>query len=301
MLALALSTPAVASAGEAPDLGLLRAQYRSIQTVHARYSVKIWVKAARSLDLPKSGPISTTGSFEFWSDGTRYRSSCHTDPRLGLMADVDYAFDGNRFSMFDPVHKVLSVQRENPVYVVSALPNPLLLPAYFLEPENDACIGCALTWAALRGDDVWKAARLKPVDDPKELELRRQAGTWDGIPFLYRAQFAKSREGTVPGRIERTTASGVLMALIELSDYGFAGEGQMPYRITVTDYDFENPPAGDPWLSKGPETGRFEFSLDAFEVNGPLDPAAFSIPEANAAVVWDSDAHAMTKAEKARP
>lgn len=85
-----------------------------------------------------------TGTFEYWAEGNRYRTSCHTDAQLELLGDVDMAYDGARFYYFDRQAGMLGHRVEDEEKTFAALPNPFFLPVDFFTNDRDECTFCRL-------------------------------------------------------------------------------------------------------------------------------------------------------------
>lgn len=88
-----LSAANTEAAGPSRDQEELHQKYSRVRSVHMVATTKISIYEASIRE--------GTGQFEYWAEGNRYRTSCHTDPQLELLSDTDIAYDGFRFSYFD--------------------------------------------------------------------------------------------------------------------------------------------------------------------------------------------------------
>jgi hypothetical protein len=110
------------------------------------------------------------GSFEYWAEGSKYRIKCQMDPQLGLMSDVDYAFDGENFQFLLHDADTLSIKAGDSRELPSAVPNPFFLPVSYLDPDDDDCRTCAL--------------KLRDVKENPRVYRSRSKG---GVPVTLRA------------------------------------------------------------------------------------------------------------------
>ena len=67
----------------------LRSQYLSIKTVHLR--------AVAFVELEREGSVAGWASLEYWGDGERFRLNGRSEPQLGLVGDMEFAYDEEAF------------------------------------------------------------------------------------------------------------------------------------------------------------------------------------------------------------
>src|SRR6266567_8813613 len=165
-----LSLPWTASArapkseGSNPLESLIR--YSKLRSIHFIAHAAIWV-------VPHDDQVRGTGEFEFWAAADRYRVRCVTSRQLGLASDLEIAFDGDRWQMFEHEHGLLALKKGDNPMMVLALPNPLFLPLDFLSLQTDTCPICAVRLTDLQDPSFWsrrtQTARLinSPPSDAK--------------------------------------------------------------------------------------------------------------------------------------
>ncbi len=117
----------------AGDLDDGRALYESVASVHMKADLKI-----------RRAGVFGTGSYEYWADGDRYRMKCSSDPALGLMGDVQYAYDGLSSQQFYESGDMLVQRTGDITQLPTAIPNPFFLPIDHVNPDGDACPGCTI-------------------------------------------------------------------------------------------------------------------------------------------------------------
>src|SRR5215210_6145676 len=60
------------------DLDELHEKYARVRSVHMVATARISIHQGRGLE--------GAGRFEYWAEGNRYRTTCHTDPQLELLS-----------------------------------------------------------------------------------------------------------------------------------------------------------------------------------------------------------------------
>ena len=144
----------VAGAGEgwaehgSQELEAIRQFYLAIHSVHlkARADISRTIALSPTQTQTRVG----TGELEYWEVENLFRSDTRTSPELGLIDDMDAAYDGSvsqliRYfspepgSTHHPSQLFLSAGRH---HIPSPVPNPLFLPVDFVKITVDNCPAC---------------------------------------------------------------------------------------------------------------------------------------------------------------
>lgn len=236
-----LAPPVLPRAGGDERSAQLTTDYfAALASVHMEADVRI-----------AKGGVSGTGTFQFWADGDKYRINCSTpSKRLGLMSDLQIAFDGGRFQFYHADAEVLSLLDGDRPTVPTAVPNPFFLPADYLSRDSDSCPGC----------------QLKLRDFRERRPTRAAERVRGGVRLT-----ARVTEDT----IEWISDDAVVFTVIHF-DYPVGAN--FPHRILVRDQD-----------GAGAVLMEVEYSIRLLETNHPIDPALFTIPRETALYVAGED------------
>ena len=265
----------------ARDLEELHEKYARVRSVHMVATAKISIYENRILE--------GSGSFEYWAEGNRYRTSCHTDPKLELLGDVDMAYDGARFHYFDRQASMLGHRAEDEEKSFGALPNPFFLPVDFFTNDTDDCKFCRLRlkdfqvrtthWdnrkdkLSIRSNGKDQASQLDvtEVEMPGEVIDRKET--------KFRVQLTANPNGPAHAtKVERLRIDDKPLTSIVSSDFISTPAGDFPRRIQVQAFD-----------AQSTVVMQVDFYIDTLEVNQQIDNSVFKIKDEEAEVVWDSD------------
>lgn len=225
------------------------------------------------------GELSGAASLRYATDAGRYRLSCSTDPSLGLLGDIDAAWDGERFQLLLADSGVLSTSRFEPAEFPTALPNPFFLPLDFLRRTGPACTICNLRLDLVRQPPELEVATLRTAS-PGATGLVELVSTGDGT-IHFRVEHRAVADGlAVPVRIERLTDDPDARAVIELSDYERSGSAAiwLPRRIGLRGVD-----------ESGATVTRVEYLIHSLALDEPTDEGVFRIDPGPGVKIWDSD------------
>lgn len=231
---LAILLLPVVTAGE--DLPRGWALYDAVASVHMRAEVTISQKG-----------VVGKASYEYWAEGDKYRIKCASDPSLGLMSDVEYAFNGEYFQFLLRDADTLVIRPEDSKQLPTAIPNPFFLPVNYLDPDDDACPTCAL--------------KLRAVKESPKIYRARTKGA---LPIALR---------TSDSAIEWLRKDGSIFMSISFDnplDQGF------PRRIALEAFD-----------AQSQRMTQAEFLIRVLEINAAIAPDVFDIPTESASRVWD--------------
>lgn len=98
-------------------------------------------------------PWTTTGRYEYWQAGERFRISARVvEPDTPLAADMDVSWDGHTFylRLLRGDRDILSLGTELPDQLPVALPHPLMLSLESFSEYREDCAGCLWIPASLR-------------------------------------------------------------------------------------------------------------------------------------------------------
>ena len=271
----------------ARDLEELHQKYARVRSVHMVATAKISVF--------EDGVREGSGSFEFWADDDRYRTSCHTDPQLQLLTDMDMAYDGGRFYLLDRKLGMVSYRTQDEDKSFSALPNPFFLPVDFFSNDTDECVFCRLRlkdfkarstqWdkqkdrisIRSKGKDQTTHRDFTEVEIPGDLIGRKNS--------KFRLQLTAGANGnSQPTKIDRLQTDDRPLTSIVLSDYTSTVAGDFPRRIQVQAFD-----------EQSTVVMKVDYYVETLEVNQPIDESVFAIKNDEAGGVWDSDAKKFIK------
>lgn len=273
--------------GPARDLEELHQKYSRVRSVHMVATAKI--------SIYEGSIREGTGTFEYWAEGNRYRTSCRTDPSLELLSDIDMAYDGARFSYFERQAGMLSHRVQDEEKSLAALPNPFFLPVDFFTNDTDECKFCMLrlkdfhsrsTQWDKRKDKI--SIRSKGKDKNTQLEFTEVEMPGDVIDkkdSKFRLHLAANANGLAHAtKIERLQRDEKPLTSIVSSDFISTPAGDFPRRIQVQAFD-----------AQSTVVMQVDFYIETLEVNQPIDNSVFKIKDEEAEGVWDSDAKRFIK------
>lgn len=265
----------------------LRSRYARVHSIHFLASATMWREPVPGVQ--RSG----NALFEFWADTNRYRISCSSDPNLGLMGDVEIAFDGQNWQYLDRESQVLRLLQKDVPQAPTAIHNPLFLPLEFLNPDGDSCRGCTTRLQDLQDARLWsnrlRAVRRFPNRDgeaDRAAEFEVQGGDSESTPAKVLVRLAKIQGAVAPIAIKRLAADGKAISEIVPTEFRTVDKavGPLPSQLIVRAFA----PAGQTVMES-------EINLQNIEVNQPIAPNVFTIDWKEAEAVWDSDAGAFIK------
>lgn len=263
------------------DLDGLRQNYGRIRSVH--------LAATATISIYQEKKQEGTGSFEYWADGDRYRTSCHTDPQLELLADIDMAYDGGQFHYLDRHMGLLSHRTQDEAKSFAALPNPFFLPVDYLSNDSDDCVFCKLRLKDFKSmDPQWEQrkekvsvhANGKDPDTQLDFSEMELPGFMDGRKLskvLVRLNRKADGKNQVT-RIDRVQDDGKPLASVGLSDFSATSLGEFPRTIKIEVFD-----------DQGTVIMKVDYKIQTVEIDPVLDSRIFTISDDEANGVWDSD------------
>lgn len=265
----------------ARDLEELHEKYARVRSVHLVATAKI--------SIYQGSVLEGNGRFEYWAEGNRYRTACHTDPQLQLLSDADSAFDGTQFHYFDRQAKMLGHRTEDETRSFAALPNPFFLPVDFFTNDTDGCKFCQLrlkdfqsrtTQWDKRKDKI--AIRSSGKDQATQLDVtdvEMPGDVVDKQDTKFRVHLTANPNSLVQAtKIERLKFDDRPLTSIVSSDFTSTPAGEFPRRIQVQAFD-----------AQSTVVMQVDFYIETLEVNQPIDNNVFKIKDEDAEVVWDSD------------
>lgn len=258
--------------------------YDGIKSVYLHASVD--VKILSPLYEGHDAPIQGVGLVEHWEQGDRFRTVVWVDPKLGLMTNLEIAFDGEHYQMHFLDTRTLA--NEQPTFrmgellqVPTPIPNPFYLPVKYLAPSDDDCPGCQLTLGFVKSDQIWPKIPLARGMKSAIIDVVGGARAGEGYNFrIHRAPAAGFKTGadTMGGlkRIDRVGIDTLLRESIEFSQF----EDGFPRAIRFSGYE----PAKDSTEA----VVVVEYKIEELILNSSIDDSVFMIsPEAGTAV-WDN-------------
>lgn len=286
---LALSTAASAQPN-AESLRALQELYSSLHSVHLRAAVEV------SIRLPlydgHRTPVHGFGYYEHWEEAGKFRTRAWVDPRLGLVQNLEIAFDGTHYQVHMLDVSTLAV--EVPQFLMAelqavptAVPNPFYLLTAFLAPSDDACPGCQPTLKYLRSETTW-TEKLAPMGEPTAQRSRVYGGTRGNKAYSFRL-LSQASPSLVPGtparidRLDQLDEQGQLVESIRFSDFaavkGGLGTHGFPRRITLFGIDPSLPVDEHVVLI-------FDYTVEFIGLNGDLDSELFTLSRDEVSSYW---------------
>lgn len=289
----AYSIPTTQTTNYVERLEELRQKYAAIKSVH--------IVADAQIILYGQNFRVGAGSYEYWAEGDRYKIKCHSDKHLGLLPDVDLAYDGSRFYHLDRASGILSYQRHDISKTFGALPNPLFMPVNFLSIEDDDCPFCALRLGDLKSANTrWyeRASRLEAKAQAKDqitgqslTEVEMPGGTKAKRQFKIRMRMAGASEGE--GRatlIDQVGLDGKLLSSTTFDNFQPTAMGEFPRAMKLEVFD-----------EKSNILIQMVYSVKTLEIDQPLEKSVFAISFDEAETVWDSDDRKFAKENRPKP
>jgi hypothetical protein len=263
------------------DLEELHEKYARVRSVHMVATARISIYQGRGLE--------GAGRFEYWAEGNRYRSTCHTDPQLELLSDTDTAYNGVQFDYLDRQARMLSHRAQDEEKTFTALPNPFFLPVDFFTNDRDDCSFCRLRLKDFhsrttrwdnRKDQI--SIRSSGKDQGTQLdftEVEMPGEAVDRRDTKFRLYLTPNANGLAHAtKIERLQLDDRPLTSIVSSDFTSTPAGDFPRRIQVQAFDIQST-----------VVMQVDYYIETLEVNQPIDNSVFKIKDEEAEVVWDSD------------
>src|SRR6185295_3065943 len=194
------------------------------------------------------GPKEGSGALEYWADDNRYRTSCRTDPQLGLLSDIDMSYDGGKFYYLDHKGGMLSLRTQDEEKSFTALPNPFFLPVDFFSNDTDECALCKLKLKDFKARSThWDkqkdklSIRAKGKDQSTNLDftdVELPGDVIDKKKSKFRLRLVSNANGvSQPIKIDRLQPDDRPLTSILLSDYTSTAVGDFPRKIQVQAFD----------------------------------------------------------------
>lgn len=250
----------------------LRDLYKGPGSVHLRASVEVTVH--RPLGKDQVAPVQGSGFVEHWEQGDRFRTVVWIDPDLGLMGNIDIAYDGDDYQLYLLDSQTLAVERppfrsHGLLPVPTPVPNPFYLPVSYLAPSDDDCPACQLTLEFLRQDGVWPE-----LGDAAADSFEMPGGARHSVGYYFRIHGPREAGSDEGQRIDRLGLDDALWQSVVLARFsdGF------PHWIEVTGYE-----PGDP---EGSPRTTVRYRIEELTLNADLDAAVFTIAPERDTAVW---------------
>ncbi len=279
LLGLTFSAFALTVRAQGSDFDALRARYSRIRSVHLVAHAHPWVAF-------EEGKPTASGRlyFEYWAEGDRYRVTCRSARGLGLMGDMEIAFDGTDWQMLNVPASTLHVSRQESRQMPVACPNPLFMALDFLSPDGDDCKACGTRLSDLADGTRWSSVNLearKPTKAEGRTDYEVPGQLFGGVRRSYRVGMGRASGAAVVSSLRRFHPNGRKDVELVVQEFRTPDPavGPLPVRMTVTAFD---------------ESGRMVMSgpwrIDTLEVNKPIDDGVFTIDWKGVEMIWDIDA-----------
>lgn len=258
--------------GQTRSLDSLRERYAKITSVHLRSSAVV----KRISDRPGDPPLNGNVRLEYWANSHGYRTSCSSDASLGLVGDMEWAFDGSLWQLLEMANAKLVLSTHAPRYSPVACPNALFLLVEFLGDRQPGCGAMCVELADLRetAGEVVSSRSSHGVD---EYSIRGQGAPGSAATFLLTVDVTTAD----PRSLVRFYPSGRKAA--EFSAVKFSPTAVGPLPTTIQGRSFQD-------NSTGTLIDTATFAVERLEINRPIDEHLFQIDWASAKSVYDADA-----------
>lgn len=280
------TAPTAAQVAAAADvrasLEWMRSQYQSLQGAKQAWSLVAQTPAEQLGATPNV----VDGQITIAVSGSKYRYNVSVNGPTEILTSFEVAYDGVKHQVFDKEARVLTVRNGDTSVNHIGVPIPFMLPWEFLSRDDDACPLCKPRLADLADPAVWDArigqmTLLNHDPGTQTTVVRFPGGVLEGKAFDFHVWFKGPAGEQVPERIQRVLPDGRALTEVTLSGYQwFAGAGGSVYFPTSMAVDAVECQAA------------VVYHLTAFELAGEqaLGSNAFTIDQASARRVWDSDA-----------
>lgn len=253
-----------------------RAFYSGLDSVRLRATVNVTI--TRPLYEGHKAPIQGEGFIEYREQDGRFRTTVWVDPKLGLVANMEVAYDGENYQVHFLDDGALSVdqpqfQLGEFLSVPTSIPNPFYLPLPYLGPDDDACPGCQLTLPFVQKTDAWSKLSM-------DSEIGEAVGgARGGVPYDYRVHAIAASSEQVASlehveRIDRVGLAGDVQQSSVFSDF----EDGFPRVIRVLGYE---PNHEDPVMT-------IEYAVEELVLNSKLLDSVFTITPGSATTIFEN-------------
>lgn len=279
MVVGSVSLSSFANGAEPESVRELKARYGNINTIH------LVSHASVSGEFQPGHKASGVLSFEYWADRQgRYRVRCFSSPELGLVNDMDIAFDGKQWQLLNMSDSALMLQREGSAQMPVACPNPLFLPLDFLSPASDDCRGCFLKLSDFESSGGGSSGHgIGPLEKSPATETFRIEGqVVEGKRRVFEVTMKRAGVFMVPSSVRRLDRDGAAVTDIKVEESRIVNPavGPMPTRITASSSEVEG---GEQRSMVG------TWRIEQLDVNRPIDPAVFTLNPGLARTIFDND------------
>lgn len=251
--------------------------FAKMNSVHMEASVRVFISADLTDD---SEDILKNGTFSFWEYDGRFRIKSEIDPRLGLAANMEFAFDGVHYQNVLTEDSVLSIYTEDQHRYSTAVPNPLFLLVDFLSPDKSECPGCVLFLKDFQNESTWSSRMVKAresVSKSSERQVLVPGGFANGVGIIYRISFTDDK---LIHKIDQLAAGGDRLTSLDFHHYRPVKEGGPLFPRSVTATVF---------TADGEVAARIVYAIETLEVGDPISFDVFSINPEKLDVVLDGD------------
>ncbi len=263
-------------------LGDAREFYDGVDSIYMRASVDVAIESP--LFEGHDAPVRGVGFIEHWEQGDRFRTRVWIDPKLGLMTNLEVAFDGEHYQMYLLDTKTLANERPlvlpgQLMQVPTPVPNPFYLPIKYLAPSDDVCPACQLTLAFVKRNEVWsKVPPSMPIDSAiVDVAGGERAGEGYNHRVYSASAGIEAEAGTMGGleRIDRVGIDTLVQDSVVFSQF----EDGFPHRIRLSSYE----PQKDP-----PQTVVVvDYQVEELVLNSVIGDTVFTIAAEEGSAVWD--------------
>jgi len=285
-IVLVCGSPFPAYSGEDPDPtgGIVRL-FEHAESFHGRASISI----ARLRG--EEGVVFGHGIFETWEQGEKFRVSYWVDPKVGMVNNFEFGWDGEHFQvhLVDDSRLILkdttdSIRRGELFAAGLAVPNPFYLALVPLMPSLDDCQLCQPTLQYFRNRSNWSyfLSQAKAFSTKaSEAGVVIPGGSEQGRPVEYRARLRRiaGKAGPVEElhTIDKVRPDGKLISTLIFMDFDRVGdsitkgeETRFPRRI---DWRVLDPDGIDP----DQVLLEVSFQIEVLSFSGELDEEIFTI------------------------
>lgn len=274
VISLLVTSLGGAAAAQDDTFDAVRNRYRQIRSVHLTATANV----VRRPDVESSAVVRGNMKVEYLASPRGYWMNCSSDPSLGLVDDMELAFDGGQWQLLQVSKRELGLStqpnRANPL----TCPNPLFLMVEYAGPPPTGCKACSV---ALQ--DLWNtdSATVQPTG-----RLSGTARTYsirDRDPkSARRFDVTVEQKGgsVVPTILVEFYPSGRPSSEVRASKFVTTAVGFLPTQVVIRSFeDVESKQAAD----------VVTYQIDSLSINRKVDERRFLIDWSAADMVYDMD------------
>jgi hypothetical protein len=283
-LFLTLISAAAASDPQDPSGGMM-SLYRGATSVHVRASVYVEINRGGD-DL-----VTGQGIYEYWEEGDNFRLSYWLSPDLGVMGNLEYAYDGTYYQLHlvgdSTVHledSPKNVRKDDLLLLTAPIPSPFHLPIQPIVPSVDECssVHCLPTLRYLHDAKHWqKFGKQAHRGSERDSGVRIHApgGSEGGYDFEYEIGLRPSSQGPEElTTIEKIGKDGEVISAVTFSDFETVNSGRVQGKAAnrfpmMMTYQVMNPGGVD----RSEPVLRVRYKLETLEIDSDLNDQVFTI------------------------